>query len=100
MRIQLMYFRLLCFCLAAFAGFAQQPPIAESPDTVVATVNGQKFTVRDFEQLVANMTPQMRESAMKQPRALLEQFALFQNILAEAEKSKLDQQSPYKERIE
>ena len=95
-----MYFRSFCFCLAAFAGFSQQVPTAVSSDTVVATVNGQKFTIRDFEQLVANMTPQMREAAMKQPRAVLEQYALFQNILAEAEKSKLDQQSPYKERID
>lgn len=95
-----MYVRLFCLCLAALASFGQQPLGSVSPDTVVATVNGQKFTVHDFEQLVANMTPQMREAAMKQPRALLEQYALFQNILAEAEKSKLALQTPYKERIE
>lgn len=95
-----MHFRLFCLCFAALYSFAQtNTPSAQSPDAVVATVNGQKFTARDYEQLLANMTPQMREAAIKQPRAVLEQYAMFQNILAEAEKSKLDQQNPYKERI-
>jgi parvulin-like peptidyl-prolyl isomerase len=98
-----MHFRLFCLCLAAYCSFAQSgaqtDTPAVTPDTVVATVNGQKFTARDYEQLLANMTPQVREAAIKQPRTVLEQYAIFQVILAEAEKSKLDQQSPYKERI-
>jgi hypothetical protein len=88
-----MYFRLFCLCIAVQCSFSQ------SSETVIATVNGKKFTAADYRELLQNMTPQMRESAMKQPRAVLEQFALFQNILAEAEESKLDEQTPYKERI-
>jgi parvulin-like peptidyl-prolyl isomerase len=72
---------------------------AITPETVIATVNGKKFTAGDYQQLLLAMNPQMRDAAMNQPRTLLEQFALFQNILAEAETSKLDEQSPYKERI-
>jgi len=96
-----MYFRLFCLAAAAHCCFAQeaQTPSPVTPDTVVATVNGQKFTAREYEQLLANMTPELRANAMKQPRTLLEQYALFQNILAEAEKEGLDQHSPYKERI-
>src|SRR5688500_1048904 len=98
-----MYFRLFCVCLAAQCSFSQlkppEPPATEAattPDTVIGTVNGKKFTAGEYQQLLSNMTPQMREAAMKQPRAMLEQYALFQNILAEAEQSKLDQQTPYK----
>ena len=101
-----MYFRLFCVCLAVQCSFSQpkpQEPLtnggAPSPDTVIAIVNGNKFTMGDYQQLLLSMTPQMRETAMKQPRAMLEQYALFQSILAEAEKAKLDQQTPYKERV-
>jgi parvulin-like peptidyl-prolyl isomerase len=101
-----MYFRLFCVCLAVECSFgqlnAQESPTnggAPSPDTVIAVVNGNKFTIGDYQQLLLSMTPQMRETAMKQPRAMLEQYALFQNILAEAEKSKLEQKTPYKERV-
>jgi peptidyl-prolyl cis-trans isomerase C len=102
-----MYLRVFCLCIAAHCSFAQTAPKAGAqsdtpavtPETVVATINGQKFTAREYEQLLANMTPQVREGAIKQPRAVLEQYAMFQIILAEAEQSKLDQQSPYKERI-
>jgi foldase protein PrsA len=100
-----MYLRCFGLLLLALCAFPQtstsQPVIAPevTPDTVIATINGQKFTARQYQQLLANIPQQMRETAMKQPRALLEQYAMFQNILAEAEKSKLDQQSPYSDQI-
>lgn len=92
--------------LAVQCGWTQVTPVAsEKPaglrnDTVIAQINGRDFTVRDYEQLLAAMTPQARQAASMQPRTVLEQYALFQNILTEAEQSKLDQQSPHKERIE
>jgi peptidyl-prolyl cis-trans isomerase C len=101
-----MYLRLFCVVVAVQCGFAQtkspeplttQPSTA--PESVIATVNGKKFTAADYQRLLLNMTPQMREAALKQPRAMLEQYALFQNILAEAEKSKLDQHPLYTARI-
>jgi parvulin-like peptidyl-prolyl isomerase len=94
-----MYLRLFCICLIAQISFSQSTEAGTPPDAVIATVNGKKFTAGDYQRLLLNMTPQMREAAMKQPRAMLEQYALFQNILEEAEKSKLDQQMPYVERI-
>jgi peptidyl-prolyl cis-trans isomerase C len=96
-----MHFR--CFLLFLAVQYGSTQPLAVSqditPETVVAIINGQKFTAGQYQQLIATVPQQMREVAMKQPRVLLEQFAVFQNILAEAEKAKLDQQSPYKERI-
>jgi parvulin-like peptidyl-prolyl isomerase len=101
-----MYFRLFCVCFAVQCSFGQSQSASRlsvepsiTPETVIATVNGKKFTAGDYQQLLQNMNPQMRETAMKQPRAVLEQYALFENILVEAEKAKLDEQSPYKERI-
>jgi parvulin-like peptidyl-prolyl isomerase len=101
-----MYSRLVCVCLAAQCSFSQFQPVqsltgdsAASPGTVIATVNGRKFTAGDYQQLLLAMPHDRREAAMKQPRATLEQYALFQNLLDEAEKSNLDQRAPYKEQI-
>jgi hypothetical protein len=101
----IMYLRCFGLWLLAVCAFPQTtaspPQLAPevTPDTVVATINGQKFTARDYQQLLTNMPQQMRDTAMKQPRALLEQYAMFQSILAEAEKAKLDQQRPYSDQI-
>jgi peptidyl-prolyl cis-trans isomerase C len=97
----LMYFRCFLLLLAVQYSFAQPISITPeiTPETVVATINGQKFTAGQYQELIATMPEQMRDTAIKQPRVLLEQLALFQNILAEAERGKLDEQSPYRERI-
>lgn len=82
---------------------AQSPaPLAivpNAPDRVLATINGQKFTQADFDRLVSGMTPELRKAALQQPRALLEQLATFQILLADAEKSKLAERSPYREQL-
>jgi parvulin-like peptidyl-prolyl isomerase len=70
-----------------------------TPDTVVATVNGKQITARQFEQMLATLNPQMRETAKKQPRAVLDWFALSDTLEAEAEKEGIPAQSPYKERL-
>ncbi len=49
--------------------------------------------------MISAMNPQMRQVALRQPRQVLDQFALFQKIASEAEKAKLDEQSPYREQI-
>lgn len=41
----------------------------------------------------------MRAMAEKQPKTFLEQYALYENVLAVAERAGLDKQSPFKERI-
>ena len=88
--------RCTCLLLAAAALFAQSAP---DPAKVIATINGRPVTAGEYDRLLAAMTPEVRAAARKQPAQVLEQFALFETILAEAEKAKLDQQSPYREQL-
>jgi hypothetical protein len=69
------------------------------PDTVIATVNGKSFTAGEFEMMVPNLSRELRELAATKPKEFLEQYALGLNLQAEAEKMKLDQQWPYRQRL-
>ena len=91
-----MKFRFVVLAVICFPVWAQ---LTSTQDTVVATVNGQKLTLRDFNALVARADAPTKELAQKQPEEFLRQLALLQLISEEAEKSKLDQMSPYRERI-
>lgn len=98
---------LLCVCLASAALWAQIPPTTApppaapiTPDTVVATVDGKKLTAGDVRKLVGALPPQNQQHFANDPKEFLRQRALLEKLSALAEKSKLDQQSPFKERLE
>jgi parvulin-like peptidyl-prolyl isomerase len=78
---------------------ASAQPAAVSPDTVIATVNGKQFTAGQFDRLLASMSDQARDTAKRQPLQTLREYAMLENLLAEAEEAKLDQRSPYAEQI-
>src|SRR5947209_4033019 len=89
------------FLLAATSVFAQgqstAPQSAETyeitaitPDTVIATLNGRKFTAGELERISQNLNPQLRQMAATQPKAFLEQYAYAELIAKEAEKAKID----------
>ena len=79
---------------------SQQVEIIEiKPDTVIATVNGKSFTAGEFEMLIPNLSPDLRNLAAVKPKEFLEQYALGLHLQAEAEKMKLEEQSPYRERL-
>jgi parvulin-like peptidyl-prolyl isomerase len=93
----------LLFLLAAACAWPQSQPVelvAITPDTVIATVNGQKFTAGEFEQITQNISPEMRRLAGTDPQKFLEQYALTAALRAEAERAGLTSKSPYKEQIE
>ena len=69
------------------------------PDTVIATVNGNKMTYGEFDSLVRSLPQQMQQSAMQNRKAFVNQFALMRKLAEIAETSKLDQQSPYKDAL-
>jgi hypothetical protein len=69
------------------------------PDTPIATVNGRKFTAGEFEMLVPNLSPALRELAATNPKEFLEQYALGLNLQAEAEKLKLQDVWPYRQKL-
>jgi parvulin-like peptidyl-prolyl isomerase len=81
--------------------FSQQVPVEViTNDTVVATVNGRKFTAGDLENLTRDLNPQARELAANDPKAFLENWAYSQLLTAEAERMKLQDRQPFKRRIE
>ncbi|HYP06394.1 MAG TPA: peptidyl-prolyl cis-trans isomerase [Bryobacteraceae bacterium] len=71
----------------------------DAGDPVVAVVNGRKITRSEYKKILEAQEGQLRALAEKQPKAFLEQFALYEGILAAAEKAGLDKQSPFKEKI-
>jgi peptidyl-prolyl cis-trans isomerase C len=98
----------LCFGLMSAALWAQIPPTTAAtppaavitPDTVVATVEGKKFTAGDVRKLVAALPPQNQQHFAADPKEFLRQWVLLGKVANMAEKAKLDQQSPFKERLE
>lgn len=69
------------------------------PETVVAVVNGKPYTAADIDRMLAPLSPVRQQMAHRDPKAFLEEFALFDLIAGMAEKSKVYEKSPYKEQI-
>src|SRR4051794_35118682 len=70
------------------------------PDTVVATFgNGQKLTVGELNSFVNSMPPQMQQTALRDRKAFVQQFALMHRLAEMAEQAKLDQRSPTRESL-
>jgi len=82
---------------------APQPGPAQPslpPETVVATFgNGQKLTIGELNSFVNSMPPQMQQTALRDRKAFVQQFALMHRLAEMAEQAKLDQRSPTKESL-
>jgi peptidyl-prolyl cis-trans isomerase C len=96
--------KFLCIMLIGLmaTATAQTPPAAEpkpSPETVVATIDGKKVTYGELEKFMQGLPAQTRQAAMRNRKQFVQQFALMQRLSELAEKSKLDERSPYKEAI-
>lgn len=91
---------LFAVCTCAYSQLKEsQPGPPPAPDTVVAIINGRKLTAREYQRILASLDAQSRQTAETQPQTFLDQWAAYETIFAESEKAKLDQQTPYKERI-
>jgi parvulin-like peptidyl-prolyl isomerase len=82
---------------APAAAAAPAPPI--SPDTVVAEVNGKKYTAADLDRIITMLPAQYQQMARSRPQ-LLSQVFLMQHLAEDAEKAGLDQKAPFKEQLE
>ena len=71
-----------------------------APDTVVLTVDGKPYTVKDMDELSNMMPPQFRSSMKQNPQGAMTQFFLIAHLAEEARAMKLDQESPTKEAVE
>jgi parvulin-like peptidyl-prolyl isomerase len=85
--------------LLSACAWTQSLPVDDPKEAVVAVVNGRKITLSEYKRILEAQDPTMRTVAERQPKAFLEQYALFENVLTAAEKAGLDQQTPFKERI-
>ena len=103
MKTRMSFRRTLLVPLVATSLFGQaqenKAEPASGPEMVVATVNGRKLTAKEFEAMMQSLPVQTRQTAEQQPQQFLEQYALFENILAEAEKNKLSEQPLYKAKL-
>lgn len=89
------------FVSAGFAAFlAAQSPQEIPSETVVAIVEGRKFTAGDIERLLAAMGPQAQKNFAASPKPFIEQLGLLMKLSAMAEKNNLHNESPYKEQLE
>lgn len=70
------------------------------PKTVVAIIEGRKFTAEELTRMFDAMGPQAQKNFESNPKAFIEQFALLMKLSNLAEQNKLDKESPYRERLE
>ena len=93
--------RKCCFALVllSLCAWTQSLPTEQPKEAVVAIINGRKVTLAEFKRMLAVQDPKMKALAMQQPKAFLDEYALYETVLAQAEKARLDQQSPYKEKL-
>lgn len=79
--------------------WTQSLPTQQPKEAVIAVVNGRKLTLGEYKRIVEAQDGKMKALAIQQPKAFLEEYALYETVLAQAEKARLDQQSPYKEKL-
>jgi len=82
--------------LATLVLAADEKP-ATAPDAVVAVVNGRKMTADEVKKMVAGIPAQAQQAFQKDPKQFMQEYAWYTNLQAFAEKSKLQEQSPYRE---
>lgn len=72
----------------------------ETPNKVVATVNGKQITAKEAADMIDALSPQERKRYESNLSALVQQIFAAQQIAGDALKQNLDQKTPYKEQIE
>jgi peptidyl-prolyl cis-trans isomerase C len=78
---------------------AATPPAPIAPDTVVAEVNGKKYTAAEIDKIISTLPPQYQGAAKAQPQ-MLSQVFLMQRLAEDAEKAGLDKRDPFKDQLE
>jgi parvulin-like peptidyl-prolyl isomerase len=81
------------------AGTSAKPTPPVTPDTVVAEVDGKKYTAAEIDKLITMLPPQYQTAARSQPD-MISQVFLMQRLADDAQKAGLDQKSPFKEQLE
>jgi len=95
---------LLCSFAAGLWAQTVAPPTVTMtvdlpPETVVASVDGNKITMGDLQAVLKTLPQQAQQQALQDPRKFVEQYAMLRRLYELAEKDKLDQRTPYKEAL-
>jgi len=92
-----------CFAASLWAQSVAPPTVTMTvdlpPETVVASVDGNKITMGDLQAVLKTLPQQAQQQALQDPRKFVEQYAMLRRLYELAEKDKLDQRTPYKEAL-
>ncbi len=91
---------ILFACSLLFSQAPAPKPAGLAPETVVATIDGKSITAGEMQSFVAALPPQAQQNFQSDPKAFIQQYALLMKLSTQAEKSKLDRESPYKESLQ
>jgi peptidyl-prolyl cis-trans isomerase C len=95
---------LLCGVIAAQTQKPGTPPpsLPNLPDNTVIAVfdDGTQMTMGEFKAYYSILPPANQQGMLRDPKAFLEQWALFRKLAAIAQQQKFDQASPTKESLE
>ena len=93
-----------CFLLAAVAATlcaqAQAPGAGVPPDSVVATVDGNKLTFGELQSLLDNSGPAFYQYFRQSPPDAIAAAFVLRYLASEGEKLKLYDETPWKEQLE
>lgn len=78
---------------------AGQAPAA-SPGAAVVTIDGKKMTAAELDKFAESLPANIQQNFRNNKKAFLEQYGLVKKLADMAEQAKMDQQSPWKERLE
>ena len=59
-----------------------KPPYRTAKGSHVAVINGRKVTLAEFKRMLAVQDPKMKALAMQQPKAFLDEYALYETVLS------------------
>ena len=96
----------LLACLSALAQTAAPPAAASTipdlPDeTVIATfADGAKMTMGEFKKIYAVLPPDNQQLVLRDRKTFLESWAFMRSLAQQAEKDKLDEESPTHESLD
>ncbi|WP_155121452.1 peptidylprolyl isomerase [Bryobacter aggregatus] len=82
----------LLLALSASFAFAQDKP--------VATINGKPISGKELEDFSKGLPPQFQQFYAQDKEGFLKQYAVLMKFSTIAEANKVDQQTPYKQRLE
>lgn len=81
-------------------GATAKSPADVPGDTVVAVLNGRKFTADEIRKMVAATPPQAQAVYNRDPKEFLRAHAVLMQLVAYAEKKQLEKDSPVRETLD